>query len=449
MKIVIFTFIRYSHIIPVLPLLRQLCADNMVTVFCKKEYENMFEEFNCNLKFYHENYMDNYAHAEKQKEFEKRNVKLRKKISNCFYNGEETQALEKEYLKNYFAQSVLGMVNEETQSIERYSHVIDILEPDLIIRDSIEMIGLYHGKRMDVPVYSYITNNIYSLEFLKRSEEESFLGYYQLLEGNTVNVDDEKKNNLLEATMEAYSEVARILKNDSIYPAFQQAPKEKVCFICSSPKIHPEIFSEGQTQFIFLGNSAVEKTPSYTSQSEINFIERGANCRKGYLSYGSYISLPIATIVSEIRQLLTYTDRLIVSCPKFTSKEINESLFEKEKKNVHLQEGVDQEYVLANVDFFVSSGGWNSIKEAIAFEVPLIINPLFSEQILNGKMIMDLQIGVSSYHSKFILKDDSQLLEDYFKQYDIYKENIQKLNKELSLEKYPSDRIAAVLENLV
>ncbi|MBO0444264.1 hypothetical protein JZO79_11635 [Vagococcus fluvialis] len=450
MKIVVFTFIRYSHIIPILPLLRQICAnaDNMVTIFCKKEYTYLFQEFKCELLFYHDNYMENYIHAKKQEEFKEKNIFLRKKISEFYYEKKETESLEKEYLKNHFIQSILGMVNEETQSLERYNKFINDLEPDLIIRDSIELIGLYYGKKKNIPVHSYITNNIYSLEFLKNSEKESFLGYFQLLEQDTFNINNEKRNNLLAATEEAYLEVSHILNNDSIYPAFQQAPQEKICFICSSPQIHPPIFLGEKTDYIFLGNSFNEKEFYNVSKSEIEFIAKAANSRKGYLSYGSYIKIPIETIVSEIREILNYTDHLIVSCPKSTLSMISILLSEKEKQQVLLKEGVNQKYILANVDFFISSGGWNSIKEAIAYEVPLIINPLFSEQILNGKMIIDLEIGISFYHSKYISKNYTQVLESYFNKYELYKENIKKLNTKLQMNQYPSIQISNILENL-
>merc|ERR1712078_769290 len=65
-------------------------------------------------------------------------------------------------------------------------------------------------------------------------------------------------------------------------------------------------------------------------------------------------------------------------------------------ENFLVRPSVPQVEVLEHVDAFVSHGGANSLFESIAAAVPLLILPHFGDQHADGKMVVDLDIGL--YH---------------------------------------------------
>jgi UDP:flavonoid glycosyltransferase YjiC (YdhE family) len=64
--------------------------------------------------------------------------------------------------------------------------------------------------------------------------------------------------------------------------------------------------------------------------------------------------------------------------------------------NVHLTSFVQQSLLLPACDLFLSHGGANSVREALAAGVPIVAMPLFAEQPLNAQRLADLRLGVSA-----------------------------------------------------
>ena len=67
------------------------------------------------------------------------------------------------------------------------------------------------------------------------------------------------------------------------------------------------------------------------------------------------------------------------------------------KNDVLVKKKIPQLYVLKHSYLFITSGGMNSIKEAIYYKIPMIIFPISSEQRLNGLIVEKLKIGISTY----------------------------------------------------
>jgi UDP:flavonoid glycosyltransferase YjiC (YdhE family) len=55
---------------------------------------------------------------------------------------------------------------------------------------------------------------------------------------------------------------------------------------------------------------------------------------------------------------------------------------------------VDQQEVLGRADVFVTHGGSNSLHEAILFQVPMVVAPFFGDQMLIGRRVRELGIGI-------------------------------------------------------
>jgi UDP:flavonoid glycosyltransferase YjiC (YdhE family) len=56
---------------------------------------------------------------------------------------------------------------------------------------------------------------------------------------------------------------------------------------------------------------------------------------------------------------------------------------------------VDQQRTLSGADVFVTHGGSNSLHEAILYQVPMLVAPFFGDQMLIGRRVQQLGIGIA------------------------------------------------------
>ena len=66
-------------------------------------------------------------------------------------------------------------------------------------------------------------------------------------------------------------------------------------------------------------------------------------------------------------------------------------------ENVSFYEFVPQLDLLPNVDVFVTHGGWNSVNEALYYDVPMVICPQGKDQFMNARTIEQLGAGKALY----------------------------------------------------
>jgi len=62
--------------------------------------------------------------------------------------------------------------------------------------------------------------------------------------------------------------------------------------------------------------------------------------------------------------------------------------------NVHVEPWVDQAHVLPEADVVVCHGGSGTVYGALAAGVPLVVTPLFADQVVNGRRVADCGAGL-------------------------------------------------------
>jgi UDP:flavonoid glycosyltransferase YjiC (YdhE family) len=62
--------------------------------------------------------------------------------------------------------------------------------------------------------------------------------------------------------------------------------------------------------------------------------------------------------------------------------------------NWRVHSAVDQQKVLSMSDVFITHGGSNSLHEAILYQVPMVVAPFFGDQMLIGRRVQQLGIGI-------------------------------------------------------
>ena len=66
-------------------------------------------------------------------------------------------------------------------------------------------------------------------------------------------------------------------------------------------------------------------------------------------------------------------------------------------ENIFLYEFVPQLDLLSKVDVFITHGGWNSVNEALYYNVPLVVCPQGKDQFTNAQTIEQLGAGKALY----------------------------------------------------
>jgi UDP:flavonoid glycosyltransferase YjiC (YdhE family) len=63
--------------------------------------------------------------------------------------------------------------------------------------------------------------------------------------------------------------------------------------------------------------------------------------------------------------------------------------------NWRVYAAVDQQDILSRADVFVTHGGSNSLHEAVVLQVPMVVAPFFGDQLLIGRRVRELGIGIA------------------------------------------------------
>jgi UDP:flavonoid glycosyltransferase YjiC (YdhE family) len=179
---------------------------------------------------------------------------------------------------------------------------------------------------------------------------------------------------------------------------------------------------------IYLGTSVKQ-----TSERAIN---RKGQFKKGLL----YVSFGTLNI-HKTRIIETYLDTLNEVLCELTNVETivtvgkNLALFNSNQtrwNQIQLLQYVDQQDILKSCDFFISHGGLNSIKEAIHFNVPMLIYPLEGDQFGNAQKVKYHNLGLTGnieLITKESLKSDLSIL---INERSKYKSNLQDFNQRIS-----------------
>ncbi|EAD2641014.1 hypothetical protein D3H79_14465 [Listeria monocytogenes] len=312
------------------------------------------------------------------------------------------------------------------------------INPDVIIRDSLDVASLEIAMETNIEVVSYVTNNLYSLELFK-TDLPTYLSYYFELLPTSLEDVEKYSTIYLNSLYPAYSWVKKMKGLKSIYPFFAQAPKEKNTIIFSSKYLQPEIIEKKNNYHIIVQEEeyyAINKDDNF--DDEKNFIER--NMKKVvYLSLGSYIQADHKYIVDILEYITNLDFKVICSLNHDKFDELKKTSPKIKWDNVLLKKSVNQKYVLSKADLFICAGGFNSIQEAIYYKVPMYILPLLGEQNLNGLIVEELQVGFTDYKRRDPYQTTGELIYKLAKYLDSYKAEMEKLSLKLKLERENQD----------
>ena len=385
MRIVFFTSYSVSHIIPIKGLIRYL-KDNNFDIVCFVHSKNVAYCIENDIPYIE--YPNNYWNKKHYKEAKEKSKKVKK--------YEE----KKDFIKTYNAfleEDAIGIYNYYDDVAKYIENLIDNFQPDIVFRDSTDIYWMKLKKKekyLHIKTIGYITNNLYSWDFLLNSYDyilPVFLGIIHFLPIIPNDYLIDFKNNI----ENIYKNISIELKEDYIRPFYQYDPKEKLNIVFSQKILQPHY--NNRNDIIILPPSISDFKIENNISTDIQEYCKSDNLI--YISTGSFMSREI----DYYKEILTVINnkldkfKIIISGGKATDK--IQSLIDNMnlKNDVLVKKKIPQLYVLKHSYLFITSGGMNSIKEAIYYKIPMIIFPISSEQRLNGLIVEKLKIGISTY----------------------------------------------------
>jgi UDP:flavonoid glycosyltransferase YjiC (YdhE family) len=423
-KIMFFLHPRISHINPIKKIITRLSIKNEVIIVTDEVISDFVNvSFPGNIRIYFTHYGN-----------------------EDFYKKATSSYVTPDQIIDNWSLFFKMQANYNKTTNNKIHSIIVKYDPDVIIRDSMDIHSYLAAKKLNIPNLTFLTNNLFSLDFLFQ-DIQNFQLYFGLEKEPTLPLNITKKiqkKQLLDGFRKFKKESG--LEN-SVYPFFQQAPIEDHTIICTSRLLQPE--NENSTYYL-LPKDQTSFTDEVLPQKKLEeFLHTDKT--KVYIATGSYMVFGTEYYTDTIDFFLRKKCRVLLSIQGPTIQVLKEIYIK--KPNVFISDFLPQNYVLKYVDLFVSSGGLNSIYESIYHQTPMLIRPETGEQALNGSIIEKLGIGITTCNCRNYNFSLSDYLNLSFYFLEIYKENIINVSQELIQEviEYPEieDKIIKKIEDIL
>lgn len=410
-KILFFTHKPISHLIPISDLMYNLISEgNIVYCLGYKERKKFIVDKGAIFIEYPEV-------VEKDMDFLISNIEKKE------YAAYKDNNIDLGY-QYYLEKNAIHMHSILERKINLITSIVLEIHPDVIFHDIVDLYAPIICNRYNIRRIDYITNPLYSRHFFENESAD----LYTILT-RTIHFSDKMKrkyiNNYWTNMENLYTEIEKKYGFISIPPLNQFEMNGEINLIFSTDCLQPplddnnyKIIPPSKTQF------TIEDDVPDTLREFI-----GSKKNIMYVSQGSFLSEDEDFYIDLFIRLKNSNLNYIISCGK--SRNIVEKVVKKMgiENNVFISEFIPQKYVLSKVDIFFSTGGFNSIMEAIYYKTPMIINPFSAEQRMNGYWTDKLGISKTLY-SKDINFDLKKIVYEIINNPQ-YQNNMEIINEKL------------------
>lgn len=385
MKCVFICSVPISHIIPIQPIVEYFKERDIdVSVVSNKQNRQRIENYGAKFVEYPFNFLGN----NNSDLLYERSLKFNEYI------------MKEEYSKafDYFVKKDTEYFYDHSfENLKLLFNVIKNEKPDFIIRDAVDRYGNVIAKLLNIPCVGIITHCLYSKKYFESNPSYLYKVFMDALKIDSKKLDKyfttfRKNSELIHESVYMDSETFRI----NTFHQFD--PCEELTLINSIKTLQPKSSFETNRKYLLIyPNLKRFEIESDSDESLQSFIENAKHKAKKivYIATGSMISFKYEFCIKLIDNLLKNDLCVIVS--NNTDYKILRDYYNKQKELVYIDKFIPQQFVLKNSDLFISSAGQNSIIEAIYHKIPILAMPLTSEQKLNGLLIEESGIGLTTY----------------------------------------------------
>ena len=312
-------------------------------------------------------------------------------VINRFHNDNNYTSM----IYNILKKDAMLAFNHNEDVIELIKKEVNKISPQIVFRDSTDIYwDILKKDFSNIKTIGYITNNLYSWDYLYSHKKyfTYFLGIPDLIDKLPANYIDDFMNIITDI----YNEIQKEFFTKSLKPYFQYDPSEDFNLIYSSHCLQPPECYDINKYAIVEPEQNEMMLENKIDTELITFID---DTEYIYISTGSFISRDIEfyrLIINSIVNIGNY--KIVISAGKKSDELLHYINRYYNKEKIYIASHIPQKYILSNkCKLFITSGGINSIKEAIYYEVPVFVIPISCEQRLNGLILEELGIGYTSY----------------------------------------------------
>lgn len=385
MKCVFICSVPISHIIPIQPIVEYFKERDIdVSVVSNKQNRQRIENYGAKFVEYPFDFLGN----NNSDLLYERSLKFNEYIMKEEYSKAFDYFVKKD--TEYF-------YDHSSENLKLLFNVIKNEKPDFIIRDAVDRYGNVIAKLLNIPCIGIITHCLYSKKYFESNPSYLYKVFMDALKFDSKKLDKyfttfRKNSELIHESVYMDSETFRI----NTFHQFD--PCEELTLINSIKTLQPKISFETNRKYLLIyPNLKRFEIESDSDEFLQSFIENAKHKAKKivYIATGSMISFKYEFCIKLIDSLLKNDLCVIVS--NNTDYKILRDYYNKQKELVYIDKFIPQQFVLKNSDLFISSAGQNSIIEAIYHKIPILAMPLTSEQKLNGLLIEESGIGLTTY----------------------------------------------------
>lgn len=342
-----------------------------------------------------------------------------------------------EYTKLYIA-TCDKYYESDTKAVKYFFNVIQYNQYDLIIGDKLYNFGMLLAKTYQIP---FIQSDYHIFHVHENEYDIMRLAHLSLEQKKYINKDCfERFNSYLKICCSV--PMGSILPIDAYIKAYNDPVHHVIVY---APKI---LFQNDRAisnyeNYLFLGN----RFDKILDIAQLSKKELYSNDNI-YISLGTIMNLRFSIFKTALEILGKSTYNVTISCGG--ANEIFEKLSVANiYDNIHIFLFLNQKEILLKTDVFITHGGANSVYEALYYSVPMILIPNGGDQIENSKMVERLKVGkaILSYDNNF-LSDLEKALQNIKNDYQLYKENTEKVQNWLLQSSKPSE-IVIQIEHLL
>ncbi len=253
--------------------------------------------------------------------------------------------------------------------------ICDSFKPDLIIYDFFSLEGFFVGRLRNISYWCSIPAMIGPFDDQKYVQEK---------------LSKQINQSAISAISKKYKIDIKKEKIELISDGFHVAGQSNLIWSYEDLVDSHFLRNRKSTEYVFVGNPQIVcKRNKQTNKPLI------------YFSLGTVVMNNLWSRQEETRKKLTvFIDAL---AKKWENKQVEilfisrgQKVLEKYPKNWTVLPEVNQMEILSQASVFITHGGSNSFHESMLQKVPMVVIPFFGDQILVGKRVEQLGVGINT-----------------------------------------------------
>lgn len=379
MNILFLTSSSYSHIICLKNVIKHL-VNRKETIFCMSTPENqkILEEFGAKFISYPDSIIP---------------VSIRKEIMEQL-DSAEMRSIKKDDIRKWYdiaLEKDIEMLYDMTEDqVSKLEKIILDNHIDIIFRDAVDKYGEVIAKRLNMPLISYSTHNLYSLNYLNGDKERIPLFFNCIYNDINKALPENYFDDYEERALSFHEKFAQKYNTYTLPILHQFNLNQELNLILSTDFFQPKEGLNDDKKYLILYPDVAEETVNISLELK-DFINK--HKKVIYISSGSILGHSAIYYIKFISNLKQFGYGIVVSC--FRESEILKKWVVEKGYSafVYISDWIPQKYVLKHSVLFVTHGGNNSIMESIYNGVPMLVTPTSSEQRMNGLIIEENGMG--------------------------------------------------------